>query len=209
MSPWIGPGRTIATCDDEVVEFSRLEARQHVHLRPALDLEDADRIALLQHVVDRLIVLRDGVRARSALPPCRGDQVERLADAGQHAERQHIDLHHAEVSMSSLSHSMKVRSFMAALPIGTSSSSRPRVSTKPPTCWERWRGKPRSSVGEARPPARSAGLFGSRPASRDLRSVDARRPSSPQTVPPSARSHPRSGPAPCRPRGWRCAGDRR
>ena len=45
-------------------------------------------------------------------------------------------------SMSSLSHSMKVRSSMAALPMGTVSSSRPRVSTKPPTCWERWRGKP-------------------------------------------------------------------
>jgi hypothetical protein len=27
---------------------------------------------------------------------CELDQVERLADAGQHAERQHIDLHHAE-----------------------------------------------------------------------------------------------------------------
>ncbi len=48
------------------------------------------------------------------------------------------------VSMSSLSHSMKVRSSMAALPIGTVSSSRSRVRTKPPTCWERWRGKPRS-----------------------------------------------------------------
>ena len=50
--------------------------------------------------------------------------------------------------MSSLSHSMKVRSSMAALPIGTVSSSRSRVSTKPPTCWERWRGKPISSFGE-------------------------------------------------------------
>ena len=31
---------------------------------------------------------------------------------------------------------------MAAFWIGTSSSSRPSVSTKPPTCCERWRGKP-------------------------------------------------------------------
>ena len=45
-------------------------------------------------------------------------------------------------SMSSLSHSMKVRSAMAALPIGTVSTSGPRVSTKPPTCCDRWRGKP-------------------------------------------------------------------
>ena len=51
-------------------------------------------------------------------------------------------------SMSSLSHSMKVRSSIAALPTGTTSTSGPRVSTKPPTCWERWRGKPISSCVE-------------------------------------------------------------
>ena len=31
--------------DDEIVEFSRLQARQHVHLRPALDLEYAEQLA--------------------------------------------------------------------------------------------------------------------------------------------------------------------
>ena len=68
-------------------------------------------------------------------------------------------------SMSSLSHSMKVRSFMAPLRMGTVSSRRSRVSTKPPTCCDRWRGKPISS--EASPMAwRMAGLAGSRPASR-------------------------------------------
>ena len=45
-------------------------------------------------------------------------------------------------SMSSLSQQMTVRSSIAAFSIGTSSSSRPSVMTKPPTCWERWRGKP-------------------------------------------------------------------
>ena len=50
--------------------------------------------------------------------------------------------------MSSLSHSRKVRSAMAALPIGTVSSSRRLVSTKPPTCCDRWRGKPSSSRGQ-------------------------------------------------------------
>ena len=44
-------------------------------------------------------------------------------------------------SRSSLSHSTMVRSSIAAFAIGTTSSSRPRVMTKPPTCWERWRGK--------------------------------------------------------------------
>ena len=45
-------------------------------------------------------------------------------------------------SMSSLSQQMTVRSSIAAFSIGTSSSSRPSVITKPPTCWLRWRGKP-------------------------------------------------------------------
>ena len=38
--------------DDEIVEALRLEARQHRHLRAALDLEHADRIGARQHVVD-------------------------------------------------------------------------------------------------------------------------------------------------------------
>ncbi len=52
-------------------------------------------------------------------------------------------------SRSSLSHSMTVRSSIAAFSIGTTSSSRARVMTKPPTCWERWRGKPISSRASA------------------------------------------------------------
>jgi hypothetical protein len=54
-------------------------------------------------------------------------------------------------SMSSLSHSMKVRSAMAPLPTGTVSSSRPRVSTKPPTSvWGSWgTGMPDRHVREA------------------------------------------------------------
>ena len=87
-------------------------------------------------------------------------------------------------SMSSLSHSMKVRSFIAALPIGTVSSSRRLVSTKPPTCCERWRGKPSSSV--ARSTARRiSGLVGSRPAWR-MCSSGTPSPQLPQTVPASA-----------------------
>src|SRR5215211_3055572 len=50
---------------------------------------------------------------------------------------------------SSLSHSTTVRSSMAAFSIGTTSSRRVRVMTKPPTCWERWRGKPISSSASA------------------------------------------------------------
>ncbi len=51
-------------------------------------------------------------------------------------------------SRSSLSHSTKVRSGIAPLPIGITSSSRLRVMTKPPTCCDRWRGKAVDLVGE-------------------------------------------------------------
>ena len=81
--------------DHQIVEAAGPEPRQHVHLRPALDLEDADRIGPAQHVVDRRIVLRHrGERQMQAL--VLGQQFEGLADAGQHAEPQHVDLHQAE-----------------------------------------------------------------------------------------------------------------
>ena len=82
--------------DDEIVEAAWAKAREHVHLRPALDLEHAERIALAQHVIDPRLLARD----RRQLPPfamMRLDQVERLADTGQHAERQHVDLEDAEL----------------------------------------------------------------------------------------------------------------
>ncbi len=45
-------------------------------------------------------------------------------------------------SRSSFSHSITQRSAIVAGSIGTRSSSRSRVRTKPPGCWERWRGVP-------------------------------------------------------------------
>ena len=88
-------------------------------------------------------------------------------------------------SRSSLSHSMTVRSSIAAFSIGTSSSSGPRVMTKPPTCCDRWRGKPISSC--ARSSARrSVGSAGSRPTSRTCALLDRRRVPQPHTVPASA-----------------------
>ena len=81
--------------DHQVVEGARLQARQHVHLRPALDLEDAYRVGPADHVPDLPVLRRHGgEREFQAL--VRGQQLEGLADAGQHAEAQHIDLHQAE-----------------------------------------------------------------------------------------------------------------
>ena len=47
------PGANDRHFDDEIVETARAQARQHVHLRAALHLEHAERIALAQHVVNR------------------------------------------------------------------------------------------------------------------------------------------------------------
>ena len=82
--------------DHEVVEAARLQPRQHVHLRPAFDLEHAERIAAAQHVVDLRHLLRDG-RQLPAFAVVLLDEVEAFADAGQHAEREHVDLQDAEL----------------------------------------------------------------------------------------------------------------
>ncbi|MNY27485.1 hypothetical protein D3C86_1613950 [compost metagenome] len=78
--------------DHQIIELSRFQPRQHVDLGAALDLEDANGLASAQHVVDLGLLRRDGgqvvLDARMGL-----HQVERLSDAGQHAEGQDVDLH--------------------------------------------------------------------------------------------------------------------
>ena len=81
--------------DRQVVETARREARQHRHLGAAFDLEDAERIGAAQHVVDARILRRHG-REAVTRPGVAGDQVECLADAGEHPEPQHIDLENAQ-----------------------------------------------------------------------------------------------------------------
>ena len=62
------------------------------------------------------------------------------------------------VSMSSLSHSITWRSAIAAGSIGTSSSSRSRVSTKPPGCWREMAGEADQGLGELERQAQAAVL---------------------------------------------------
>ena len=81
--------------DHQVVEGARLEPGQHRHLRPALDLEHADRIGAAEHLVDGGVLGRDGGE-REGDAVMRAQQLEALADAGQHAERQHVDLEHPQ-----------------------------------------------------------------------------------------------------------------
>ncbi len=94
--------------------------------------------------------------------------------------------------MSSLSQQMTVRSSIAAFSIGTSSSSRPSVMTKPPTCWERWRGKPTISSTSAMV-SRSRGSSGSSPSSTS-RSRGSPPPPQPQICEESAATVSRDSP---------------
>jgi len=45
--------------DHEVVEGSRFDAREHRHLRPALDLEGAERVGFADHRVGAWVLRRD------------------------------------------------------------------------------------------------------------------------------------------------------
>ena len=74
------PGPHDGDLHHEIVEFARPEPRKHVHLRPAFDLEHAERVARAQHVVDRRILARDG-RELVALAMMIFEQFQTLADA--------------------------------------------------------------------------------------------------------------------------------
>ena len=81
--------------DHQVVEVHRLEPRQHGHLRAAFHLEHAERIGAAEHAVDGRILGRDGGEGQLlAVVPLH--QIQRLAQARQHAEPEHVDLENAE-----------------------------------------------------------------------------------------------------------------
>ena len=81
--------------DDQVIEGTRFQTRKHGHLGPAFDLEDAKGIAAAEHVVDQGILGRQIAEVEAAAEVER-NEVEGLADAGQHAESEDVDLEHAE-----------------------------------------------------------------------------------------------------------------
>ena len=81
--------------DHQVVEAARPQARQHRHLRPRLDLEDADAVDAAEHGIHRLVFGRDVGHGERPAALAR-HAVERTADRCEHAQRQHIDLHQSE-----------------------------------------------------------------------------------------------------------------
>ena len=82
--------------DHQIVETSRLQPRQHAHLGPALDLEDAHRVGAADHGVHVLIPFGNvGQRKFPAVVPA--DQIERPPDGREHPQRQAIDLQNAQL----------------------------------------------------------------------------------------------------------------
>ena len=89
------PGPDNRDLDHQIVEAARAQPREHVHLRAAFDLKHAERVPLAQHVVNLGVLARDARQCQVFAVMC-AQQIEAFADAGQHAERQHIDLEDAE-----------------------------------------------------------------------------------------------------------------
>ncbi len=92
----IGPGRTSATWTVRSSRFSGRVRLQHLHLRAALDLEDADRVRRLDLVVDPLVVERDP-RQVDPLAARAGDLLDAALDRRQHPEAEQVDLQEAGV----------------------------------------------------------------------------------------------------------------
>ncbi len=150
--PRIGPGADDGDLDDEVVEAPRLQPGQHVHLRAALHLEDADRVRLARAFVDRRVLAGDGgqVERRALVLPRSARRTCESTVSMPRPRRSTLKMPRA--FRSSLSHWTTVRSFIAAFSTGTTSASSPWVMTKPPTWMERCRGKPSSMLGQREGP---------------------------------------------------------
>ena len=94
-APLYRPGPHQRHLDDKVIEFFRLEPRQHGHLRPRLNLKNTDRVGALQHGVGGLVLGRNIIHAKGQSAALR-NQVKGAAHGGEHAQRQHVNLEQAE-----------------------------------------------------------------------------------------------------------------
>ena len=143
--PWIGPGRTSATCTVRSSRSLGQGAGQHLHLGAALDLKDAGRLGGADRLEGLGVVERDArevdplaaaparSRRRSARPP-RASPAPAGRSSGSRRRRR--------------SPCPTGRSGGPAIAAGTtgqtSISGRVEI-TMPPGCWEAWRGRPIAS----------------------------------------------------------------
>ena len=85
------PGPHDRHLDHQVVEIRRPVPRQHRHLRAALDLEHTDGVGVLDHAVSGRVLVRQAGQG-VILATLRTQQIQTLAHAAEHAQRQAIDL---------------------------------------------------------------------------------------------------------------------
>ena len=81
--------------DHQIIIIAGAQAGQHGHLGAAFDLENAHRVGAADHVIGGLVPIRQGREGFPALVVQR-QKVEGLADAGQHAQREDVDLEHPQ-----------------------------------------------------------------------------------------------------------------
>src|SRR5579875_465294 len=91
-----GAGTDDGHLGGQVVQVGRAGLGQDGGLGPGLDLEDPDSVRPVDAVVDGAVRVVDAGQVDQGLL-VDGHQVQALLDQGQHAEGQHVDLHHAGV----------------------------------------------------------------------------------------------------------------
>ena len=90
-----GAGADNRNLDHQIIEITWPHAGQEIHLRTRFHLKHAHAVGLAQHIVNTRIFRRQRGEGIVALV-VHFQQIERLADTGQHAQRKHIDLEDAK-----------------------------------------------------------------------------------------------------------------
>ena len=75
--------------DHQVVKAAGLEARQHAHLRAALDLEHAHGVGAAHHLVGGRVFGRNVLQAQRLAAPL-AYQIQAAVDGAEHAQGQHV-----------------------------------------------------------------------------------------------------------------------
>ena len=89
------PGANDRHLDDNIIEPFWFHPGQHVDLRAAFNLKRSDAIALLQHRINAGVFKRHILQIMIACTYS-AKHIKAFANAGEHAEREYIDLHQAQ-----------------------------------------------------------------------------------------------------------------
>ncbi len=123
------------------------EPREHRHLRPALDLEDADRVGPAEHVVHgRVLAAGSCAAARAGSAGTIASPLDRQVSMPSAEEVDLEEPEHVEVVLVPLDDRPAGHGRVG----DRDQVARPATGsmTMPPTCWLRWRGKPISPRGQ-------------------------------------------------------------